>query len=210
MKSSKLQLTFLTTQQDKLDQIKLAFLPYTKRIYIVGGFLRDTVMNIVSDDIDIEVFGVDQELFKKIMQKLDAVVLSEKFNVYNYKGIDIALPRVETKVSKGYHGFDIEITDDEFKATLRRDFTMNSLMYNILESKLYDFHNGLDDIEDKILRVVDEKSFEQDSLRLVRAVRFMAQFSLNTDIKTKEILKKMNIEELSKSRINKELQKVFT
>ncbi|MEA3353423.1 MAG: hypothetical protein U9Q33_06390 [Campylobacterota bacterium] len=209
MRTSKLQLTFNSSQQVKLDKIRSIFLPFTTRIYIVGGFLRDAAMGIVSDDIDIEVFGIDKELMKTIVKKYDLQVLSEKFHVYNMEGIDIALPRIEKKTSKGYHGFEIEIVDDEELSTQRRDFTVNSLMYNITQNKLLDFHGGMDDIDNKLLRAVNCDSFTDDSLRMVRAVRLMAQYGFKVHSETKLLLNQMNLDELSKSRINKELQKAF-
>ena len=175
----------------------------------MGGFLRDNLFNKNSNDIDIEVYDVSKEKFIELMCSIEAKVLSEKFYVYCYDDIDISLPRVETKVSKGYHGFEIEITNDEFNATLRRDFTMNALMYNIFDNNLYDFHGGINDIKSNTLKIVNKQAFQEDSLRFIRAIRFIAQFHLNIDNESKNILSQMNIDELSKNRVYKELKKIF-
>ncbi len=209
IKDSDFTLSLSSSQQERINFLRDFFSPYTTRVYIVGGFLRDNLLNIYSDDIDLEIYDISQEFFLELMEKLQTKELSKKFFVYDYKGIDISLPRVETKVLSGYHGFDIKLTDNEKEASLRRDFTCNTLMYNIYTNKLLDIYNSVDDINNMILKIVNPQKFSEDSLRLIRAVRFMAQFGFKIDENSKQVLRNMNLDEISKSRINKEIQKLF-
>jgi tRNA nucleotidyltransferase (CCA-adding enzyme) len=206
----KCSLSFTTSQKQTLQFLKQLFLPYTSRVYIVGGFVRDNILNIdSSNDIDIEVYDISQELFEKLMNQIGALGVGKSFFVYKYQDIDISLPRVETKVSYGHKGFDVEICNDEFIASKRRDFTMNALMVNIYSSKLYDFYNGLEHINQKIICIIDEKSFKEDSLRVLRAMRFASKFEFKIENNSKKIISNMKITDLSKQRVVNEFEKMF-
>jgi tRNA nucleotidyltransferase (CCA-adding enzyme) len=196
-------------QQEKINFLTNFFKPYTQNIYVVGGFLRDQILGIQSDDIDIEIYDIDRETFYSLMEKLGASELSKNFFVYNYEGIDISLPRIEIKTGEGYHGFKMETTNNPVEAIERRDFTCNTLMFHIYENKLYDYCGGVGDIKNKILRVVNPNSFQEDSVRFLRAIRFMAYYSFAPETVTKEILKSMHLEDITKTKIEKELKKLF-
>lgn len=196
-------------QKKKIDYLKSFFNPYSSSVYIVGGFLRDQILGIQSDDIDIEVYDIQDEIFYKLMDKLGAKELNKKFFVYNYLGIDISLPRLELKNGEGYHGFKMEVTNNPFEAVQRRDFTCNSLMYNIFENKLYDYCGGFDDIKNKILKVVNKEKFIEDDVRFLRAIRMKVKFGFLPDKTTKELLWQMNLENITKTKIAKELKKIL-
>jgi len=202
-------LTLSSSQKEKINFLKTFFTPYTQNIYIVGGFLRDQILGLQSDDIDIEVYDVGEEIFYTLMEKLGASELSKNFFVYNYEGIDISLPRIEIKTGEGYHGFKMRTTNNPLQAIQRRDFTCNTLMFHIYENKLFDYCGGVGDIENKILRVVNFDSFQEDSVRFLRAIRFMAYYGFVPEITTKEILKSMHLEDITKTKIEKELKKLF-
>ncbi len=196
-------------QKQKIDFLTNFFKPYTHNIYIVGGFLRDQILGITSDDIDLEIYDVSQELFHTLMEKLRATPLSREFFVYCYEGIDLSLPRKEIKIKDGYHGFKMEQTNNPKEALFRRDFRSNTLMYHIFEKNLYDYFNGISDIKKKILKVVNPETFHEDNVRFLRAIRFMAKYSFKPDDETKIILEKMSLQDLTKTKIEKELKKIF-
>ncbi|MDD2698656.1 MAG: hypothetical protein PHF17_07655 [Arcobacteraceae bacterium] len=202
-------LTLSSLQQEKINFLTNFFKPYTQNIYIVGGFLRDQLLEIQSDDIDIEVYDLDKELFYTLMKQLDATELSKQFFVYNYNGIDISLPRVEIKTSTGYHGFVMEQTNNPQDAIKRRDFTCNALMFHIFEEKLYDYCGGVGDIKNKILKVVNFESFKEDNVRFLRSIRFLALYHFIPEKETKELLKDMSLKDITKTKIEKELKKLF-
>jgi len=202
-------LTLSSSQKEKINFLKTFFAPYTQNIYIVGGFLRDQIVGLQSDDIDVEVYDIEKETFYTLMEKLGASELSKNFFVYSYEGIDVSLPRIEIKTGEGYHGFRMETTNNPLQAIERRDFTCNTLMFHIYENKLYDYCGGIGDIENKILRVVNFDSFKEDSVRFLRAIRFMAYYGFVPERATKEILKSMHLEDITKTKIEKELKKLF-
>ncbi|TQR32994.1 CCA tRNA nucleotidyltransferase [Campylobacter sp. MIT 99-7217] len=183
--------------------------PFTKRVYLVGGSVRDSLLNLELSDFDIEIYDLDPRLFDKLMQKLGANGVGKSFFVYKYKNYDLALARYENKISHGHKGFEVQICNDEKSGAKRRDFTINALMMNIYDGRVLDFYEGLKDLEHKILRHIDEKSFKEDSLRVLRAVHFVARFDLAVSLETLELMKTMDISDLSLDRINAELYKFF-
>lgn len=196
-------------QKQKINFLTNFFKPYTQNIYIVGGFLRDQILGLQSDDIDIEVYDIKEEIFFILMERLGATIFSKEFFVCNYEGIDISLPRVELKSGDGYHGFEMEVTNNPIDAIQRRDFTCNALMYHIFEEKLYDFVFGISDIKNKILKVVNEEKFIEDDVRFLRAIRMMVKFDFLPEEKTKEVLLQMSLKNITKTKIEKELKKLF-
>ncbi len=203
-----LQLT--TSQKEQINYLKTLFHAYTKKVYIVGGTLRNHFLNInYNNDIDIEVHDISIDVFEKLMNKIKANGVGKSFFVYKYKDIDISLPRLEKKVSIGHRGFEVTLAKDEYTASLRRDFTMNALMYNVYNNEILDFHNGISDIKNKLIKVVNEKSFSEDSLRVLRAIRFSCKYNLKIQDKTMLLMQNIDISDLSSSRISEELKEIF-
>ncbi|NDJ26925.1 CCA tRNA nucleotidyltransferase [Campylobacter sp. MIT 12-8780] len=192
-----------------LDFIKEYFKPYTKRAYLVGGSVRDMLLGLELNDFDIEFYDISLELFDELCIKLGASGVGKSFFVYKYKNFDLALARTENKIAYGHKGFKIHICNDEKVAARRRDFTINSMMINIFTEEFLDFYQGKEDLERKILRCVDAKSFVEDSLRVLRAVHFIARFKLDIEPKSLELMQSMDISDLSLERINAELYKFF-
>ena len=159
----------------KINFLKSIFLPYTNRVYIVGGFVRDTLLGIKTQDIDIEVHGIDIKTFEQLMKQIKAKEVGKNFFVYKYQNIDISLPRTENKIGIGHKGFEVKLAKNEYEASIRRDFTINALMYNIYDGTILDFHNGIDDLKNKLIKVINKTKFIEDSLRALRAVRFTSK-----------------------------------
>ncbi len=183
--------------------------PHTKKAYLVGGSVRDLILNNEPKDFDIEVFGLSEKEFTALMDNIGAIGVGKSFFVYKYQDIDLSLPRTENKIAPTHTGFEVKICDNEPTASLRRDFTMNALMLNIFTGELKDFHGGLNDIKNKTIRLVNEKSFGEDALRALRAVRFASQLGFKIEQNTAFYIQKMMIKELSKNRIFWELEKIF-
>src|SRR4029079_11846785 len=93
------------------------------------------------------------------------------FTVYKVAGLDVSLPRRESKTGRGHKGF--EVVGDPFMsvedAARRRDFTVNAIFWDPLTRPYEDPFHGRDDIERRILRAVDLETFGDDSLRVLRA-----------------------------------------
>ncbi|MDA3061940.1 MULTISPECIES: CCA tRNA nucleotidyltransferase [unclassified Campylobacter] len=182
---------------------------YTKRVYFVGGFVRDFFLGRESGDIDIEVYDINPQKFSEIMGELGALGTGKQFFVYKFHNFDIALPRTENKVGVGHKAFEVALANDEKIGARRRDFTINSMMINIFSGEVLDFYGGLNDLKARILRVVDEKSFVEDSLRVYRGVQFAARFGFDIEPKSLELMRQIDTSDLSVERICAELIKLF-
>ena len=183
---------------------------YNAKCYVVGGAVRDRVLEHECKDYDIECFGITIDDFESAMDHLGAQGVGKSFFVYKYHDLDISLPRTEQKVSKGHRGFEVSLATEEKEASRRRDFTINALMYDIQNEQILDFWDGLKDLEHKILRVVDERSFVEDSLRVLRAMQFAARFGFKVDEESCKLCQSISLDDLPKERVFKEFEKMFT
>lgn len=192
----------------------------TGGVYLVGGCVRDAFLDKPIKDVDIVVDGLSLE---EIIQELECFgkvdIVGESFSVIKFKPIghvgepfDIAVPRVDRKVGEGHKGFKIETEGvtllDDLK---RRDFTINSMAYNIFEHELIDPFNGQKDLEDKIIRATDSTAFIEDPLRILRGIQFAARFGFDVDFDTLELMRKNAhlIKEITGERIFEEFEKVI-
>ncbi len=193
----------------KLTFISDFLKPYTKRAFLVGGSVRNLLLGFKIDDFDIELYDLGVKEFEILMKKLGAKGVGKSFFVYKFKNFDLALARKENKISKGHRGFEVSLCKDEKEGAKRRDFTCNALMLNLFSFELLDFFGGVKDLESKILRHIDDTSFKEDSLRVLRALYFVAKFGFSIDENTLNLMKTMHISDLSLDRINAELYKLF-
>ena len=184
------------------------------KTYYVGGYVRDKVLGIDNKDIDIEVHNITPDTLKNIISEFGEIkVQGASFGVYNIKGydIDIAQPRMEQAIGRGHK--DFEVTVDPFigteKAAVRRDFTINALMEDVITGEIVDHFNGLNDIKHGIIRHIDDITFSEDPLRVLRAAQFAARFNFSIAPETIDIMSKMNLNELSKERIYEEMKKAM-
>jgi len=153
--------------------------------WLVGGSVRDMLLDITPKDFDLEVYGLAADPLQKILKKLGRVeFVGKQFGVFKLWladiEIDVALPRTERKTSSGHRGFTID-SDPSLTpeiATLRRDFTINALMLNPKTGEILDLHDGKKDLKNGILRHVSE-AFSEDPLRPLRAMQFAARFKLS-------------------------------
>ncbi len=191
------------------------------RPVVVGGYLRDTLLEIPSKDIDIEVFGLSRldqlETLLLPFGKVNSV--GKSFGVVKLQlkdlEIDFSLPRREKKIAQGHKGFAVTLNDVlSFKeAAERRDFTINAVGYDLKAKKILDPFNGRRDLRAKRLNVVSPRTFVEDPLRLYRAVQFAARFELTASEEllelAREMIAKKMLDELPKERIFEELKKLL-
>ena len=187
---------------------------YGGKAYYVGGYVRDRLLNLDNKDIDIEVHGISPKDLESILDNVGKrIEIGESFGIYSLKGhnIDIAMPRKEISKGLGHKDFDIIVDPyiGTYKAAKRRDFTINSIYEDILSNEIIDHFNGVDDLNNKIIRYVNEESFKEDPLRVLRACQFASRFNFKISKETKEICKKIDISKLSKERIEGELKKAL-
>lgn len=182
--------------------------------YFVGGCVRDRLMGNESKDTDIEIHGLSPDVLESILDEIgERIEIGKSFGVYGLKGhdIDIAMPRTETAAGRGHRDFKIDV--DPFlgaeKAVKRRDFTINALMQNVLTGEITDCCGGINDIKAEKIRHVDDNSFPEDPLRVLRAAQFAARFEFEIAPKTYELCKNIDITTLSRERVMDELKKAL-
>jgi tRNA nucleotidyltransferase (CCA-adding enzyme) len=182
------------------------------RALCVGGFVRDRLLGLGSTDLDIEVFGIPQDALLPLLRTLGRVEpVGQAFPVYKLGEIDIALPRRESKTGRGHRGFTVagDHTMPFEEAARRRDFTINAIGWDPLTDEYLDPFGGRDDLQRGVLRVVDRRTFADDSLRVLRALQFAARFELAVDPGTARICASIALDDLPAERIWGEFEKLL-
>jgi tRNA nucleotidyltransferase (CCA-adding enzyme) len=183
------------------------------RALIVGGWVRDRLLGIDSKDIDLEVFGIPSDRLRRELETLGRVeTVGESFQVFKMGDIDVSLPRRDSKAGRGHRGF--VVTGDPGMsledAARRRDFTINAISWDPLTGEYVDPFNGRDDLQRRVLRVVDAKTFADDSLRVLRALQFAARFDLRLDEETRHICAGIDLDDLPAERVWGEVEKLLS
>ncbi len=180
--------------------------PYLKdkKAYIVGGYIRDILMNNDSLDLDLIICESDIKYFaKELAEKINAyfIELDNENSIYRLV--------LEDKIN--YLDITKPVEDNIEKDILRRDLTINAIAYDINEEKIVDLTNGISDIQNKIIKGISDKNFEDDPLRLLRIFRFAAKTGFNISDELIELTKKLAplIHKSAKERVNTELMKMF-
>ena len=203
--------------------------------YLVGGCVRDLLMNKEPKDWDITTNAKPKQiigLFKKTVYENTfgtvGVVVSREIQendvsqetfdnkTINNKPktniIEITPYRIETKYSDFRHPDEVKFSDNIEDDLKRRDFTVNAMALNS-KGQLIDLFNGIKDIKDKILKTVGnpDDRFNEDALRMLRAVRFAVQLNFSVSYEVSEnILKNSNlIKKISEERIRDEFIKII-
>ena len=182
------------------------------RALFVGGWVRDHLSARESKDIDLEVYGLQAETLRSLLEQIDRVdTVGESFTVYKVGPLDVSLPRRESKTGRGHRGFtvtgDPHLSVDE--AARRRDFTINAIAWDPLTNEFLDPYLGRDDLARGILRMVDSRTFGDDSLRVLRAVQFAARFDLVMDDATEATCRTIPLNDLPPERIWGEVEKLL-
>jgi tRNA nucleotidyltransferase (CCA-adding enzyme) len=182
------------------------------RALIVGGWVRDRILGRPNKDVDIEVFGVPAEQLRSLLETIDRVnIVGESFTVYKVQEIDVSLPRVESKIGRGHRAFAVtgDPTLSHEEAARRRDFTINAISLDPLTNEYVDPFDGRGDIDRKLLRMVDARTFGDDSLRVLRGVQFAARFEFAVEPSTRELMARIPLDDLPAERIWGEVEKLL-
>ena len=183
------------------------------RALLVGGCVRDTLMGAQPKDWDLEVYQLDAQRLREILDHFGSVnIVGEAFTVYKLgRHVDVSIPRRERKSGRGHKAFVIE-GDPEMSvadASRRRDFTINAILQDPLTGEIIDPFDGRQDIERRILRVVSADTFAEDSLRVLRAAQFASRFQFDIDPETVELCRAIDLSDLPSERIWGELEKLL-
>ncbi|MCK4263861.1 MAG: HD domain-containing protein [Candidatus Aminicenantes bacterium] len=188
-------------------------------VYAVGGYVRDLIRGIPSEDVDILITHHPvEEIIKKIKSYGKVDLVGKSFGVIkftiNRKTYDIALPRrdmpKESEV-RGHKDFIISANPDiPIERDLqRRDFRCNSIALRLIDNTLIDPFGSLEDISAKIIRLTNPKAFPEDPLRVLRAARFASVLNFSIDTEIYDSSKDIDLSGLSVERVNEEIFKIL-
>jgi len=190
-------------------------------VYEVGGSVRDRFLGKPNKDADYLVCNLSIHTLAQILKDYGKVAqVGKSFGVLKFFPhsqsqieMDFAIPRKEKSTGVGHKDFEVHF-DPSLPVTVdlsRRDFTINAMAFNLKNQELVDPFGGKKDLDNKVLRQVFPKAFEEDPLRLVRAVQFAARFQLSIEKKTWESIQANAslIKTVSPERIVEELRKLF-
>lgn len=179
-----------------LDSIRLVSRSRNERAFLVGGIVRDIVLKIKNEDIDIVVEGSGIDFALDLGKLLNAqkVITHDKFKtavviVNNNLKIDVATSRVE------YYEYPTSLPIVDYGSIredmYRRDFTINAIALEVDEASfgtLVDYYNGYKDILSKKIRILHNMSFIEDPTRIIRAFRFASRYNFILEEETKRLL----------------------
>ena len=178
-----------------LNELAQVFQKNNFELFLVGGTLRDALLGVESKDIDLAT-NATPNVIERLIEHTKAT--GKQFGTITalipYKNQDIPM-QITTYRHDGYYSDKRHPDDVVFEHSInvdvkRRDFTVNALAYDILNDKLLDFVGGSSDLANKILRVVGNpmQRFQEDSLRLFRCCRFLAQLEFSCEQNTWDAL----------------------
>jgi tRNA nucleotidyltransferase (CCA-adding enzyme) len=182
------------------------------RALVVGGYVRDQLLGRAAKDLDLEVFGVSGEALPAVLAAIGRVEpVGRAFPVFKLGPIDVALPRRESKTGRGHTAFQVE-GDPSMplaEAARRRDFTINAIAWDPLTGEYLDPFHGRADLAARRLRVVDPRTFADDSLRVLRALQFAARFECRLDDEAMALCRAIALDDLPAERLWGELEKLL-
>jgi poly(A) polymerase len=179
-----------------------------------GGCVRDMLMGIVPDDYDIATDAQPDDIINIFKR---TVPIGLHFGVVlvmeNDFEFEVATFRSDGTYSDGRHPDTVTFCDARGDA-LRRDFTINGMFYDPIEDKHFDYVGGEDDLKAGLIRAIGNpfERFDEDRLRMIRAVRFACRFGFKIEDQTAEAIKEFHdkILTVSRERIRDELRKTLT
>ena len=184
------------------------------RAMLVGGFVRDSLLGLECKDIDLEVYGLQPGALRQLLSQFGNVQQKgASFGVYGlaHSALDIAMPRKERRVGDKHTDFDVSV--DPFlsfeAATMRRDFTINAMMRDVLTGELVDLWGGQEDLRRGVIRHVNDRTFCEDALRVFRAAQFAARLKAEIASETMALCREMDVTNLSVERVFEELSKAL-
>ena len=180
--------------------------------YLVGGYVRNKLLNLNSKDYDIAT-NLTPNIIKNIFKDY---IISDY--AYKYGNLILSINNIRFEITTYRidnnsinRKTNIEFTNNIIIDSNRRDFTINAIYYDTYT--YYDYHNGINDINNKIIRTIIDPytSFKQDPLRMLRAIRFVGEYNFNIEPNTyNALLSNFNLLiNINKNSIYKELKKLI-
>lgn len=181
--------------------------------YIVGGCVRDSIIGVTPGDWDITTSARPEEIKACFNRTVDTGIEHGTVTVLLKDGsYEVTTYRIDGEYRDLRHPSEVRFTRALSEDLRRRDFTVNAMAYND-SSGLVDLHGGLNDLNEKIVRCVGmaDDRFDEDALRILRAVRFAAQLGFEIEPETAEAVKRhaVNLSAVSRERVLTEISKLI-
>ena len=182
--------------------------------YIVGGCVRDAILGREPGDWDITTSAKPEEVKSLFHRTIDTGIEHGTVTVMlDKEGYEVTTYRVDGKYEDHRRPTSVTFTASLIEDMKRRDFTINAMAYNETEGVI-DHFDGMKDLERKVIRCVGEpkERFDEDALRILRALRFSAQLDFAIEEKTQEAIRNQAVflKDISAERIHVELTKLLT
>jgi poly(A) polymerase len=188
--------------------------------YLVGGCVRDILLKREPEDYDITTDATPDEVEALFPFTIDVgarfgvMIVMEDRSDPDAAQVEVATFRSDTSYSDGRHPDAVVYSKTPQEDVARRDFTINALLIDPANGEVLDFVGGRDDLRDGIIRAIGEpeRRFEEDKLRMLRAVRFAARFGYAIEPRTFSAIKRLapGIHQVSAERVRDELSKILT
>lgn len=181
--------------------------------FAVGGCVRDAVLGRVPADWDITTSAMPEEVKALFSRTIDTGIQHGTVTVMkDHSGYEVTTYRIDGEYEDARHPKSVSFTANLVEDLKRRDFTINAMAYND-RAGIVDEFDGIGDLKRGIIRCVGNPKdrFEEDALRMLRAVRFSAQLGFSIEEETKQAIKTLaeNLEKISAERIQVELVKLL-
>ena len=206
----KMQLTIPTPAEKILQTLD----EHGYEAYVVGGCVRDSVLGRDPHDWDITTSASPEQVKEIFDRTIDTGIQHGTVTVMiDREGYEVTTYRIDGEYEDGRHPKEVCFTSSLEEDLKRRDFTMNAMAYNPSKG-LVDLFGGMDDMENHVIRCVGNpmERFQEDALRIMRAVRFSAQLGFAIDDSTRQAITALapNLKYVSAERIQAELVKLLT
>jgi poly A polymerase len=181
--------------------------------YAVGGCVRDSILGRVPGDWDITTSALPMQVKGLFRRTVDTGIQHGTVTVMlGRNGYEVTTYRIDGKYEDSRHPESVEFTPKLEEDLKRRDFTINAMAYND-EHGIVDIFDGVGDLQRKIIRCVGNAHdrFDEDALRILRAVRFSAQLGFGIEENTARAAKELavNLKKISSERIHMEFNKML-
>lgn len=199
---------------DKVEKVLSALHQAGFEAYAVGGCVRDSILGRTPDDWDITTNALPGQVKQVFRRTIDTGIEHGTVTVrYEGESFEVTTYRLDGKYEDHRHPDNVSYTRNLREDLMRRDFTVNAMAYNDRDG-LVDLFGGLADLRDQVVRCVGSprERFDEDALRVLRAVRFCAKLGFRLDPATKEAATQMapSLSFISAERIRTELEKLIT
>ena len=194
-----------------IRELSAIFKENGKNLYIVGGYVRDSLMGLKPKDIDLSTDSLPDETLAFLGDRYKVDLVGKSFGVVILKmeddDIEIGSFRVDGKGRKPTVELGVTIEDD----VRRRDLTISAIYFDIEQNKIVDHVGGLNDMAKGLIKMVGDpyKRIDEDPLRILRVIRYATRYDFEIDPATEDAVKKSKLTGISRERTVAEMKKAF-